>query len=466
MNDWFARDRFIAVVLGLTSVALLVLTGPAACTHIAEQPDGTRSATPPSAAGPGPVAALEPYPLIPLRTDLGEFLIEGEKAYVQQALVAVEKVIKFRRTDPDIRSTRIGAGNHRGDHGTPHGCFPAEFTVQPQDPRGKAAGGIANRRNHGTTFPATVRFSNSETTDVQDLRSASIGLALKIDLRRAGYSEADFLPGTQPAEVREQDFLTGTSRTFLSPDIKDYSYLFEKRVDPGIADIAQIILTHPKVFYDRTIAPRFRGRTAAPLLLQKEFSGILPYAWDTRAVKFKFIPCHAFDPEKFPFDHKDPRYQMKLIAQFLAGAEACYRMRVQVRPDRLPDPPAGESATPAPADPRSHPLEQLFPIEDATVYWPDGTAPAELRTGGGAARMSADFEDVGTIRIKQGTAPLADQACEALAYNPWHGLKAHQPLGSLSRARLVVYRHSERVRREIYREQAMRSSTRERDRLR
>ena len=198
------------------------------------------------------------------------------------------------------------------------------------------------------------------------------------------------------------------------------------------------------------------------LLLQKEFSGILPYAWDTWAVKFKFIPCHAFDPEKFPFDHKDPRYQMKMIAQFLAGAEACYRMRVQVRPDRLPDQPAGETAaaagetaTAAAADPRANPLEKLFPIEDATAYWPEGNAPAEVRTGGGAVRASADFEDVGTIRIKQGTAPLAHQTCEALAYNPWRGLKAHQPLGSLSRARLVVYRQSERVRREIYREQAL-----------
>jgi len=451
MNDWRARERPVAgLAVGLTSVALLVLTGLAACTHTGEKTDGTPSAAEP--ARPGPAAGLEPYPPIPLRKDLGEFLIEGEQAYVQQAFVSVEKVIKFRMTDPDIRSTRIGAGNHRGDHGTPHGCFPAEFLVQRQDPQGKAGGGIADKRNHGTTFPAIVRFSNSETTDVQDLRSASIGLALKIDLQQAGYSEADFLPGTQPPGVREQDFLTGTSRTFLAPDIKDYSWLFEKRVDPGIIDFVQMILTHPKVLYDRTIAPKFRGKSAAPLLLQKEFSGILPYAWDTHAVKFKFTPCHAFDPEKFPFDHKDPRYQMKMIAQFLAGADACYRMRVQVRPDRLPDQPAGEGATAAPADPRANPLEKLFPIEDATVYWPDGDAPAELRTGGGAVRVSADFEDVGTIRIKRGTAPLADQACETLAYNPWHGLKAHQPLGSLSRARLVVYRHSERVRREIYRE--------------
>ncbi|HEU5311493.1 MAG TPA: hypothetical protein VFV24_08580, partial [Candidatus Eisenbacteria bacterium] len=392
LNDWFARARpGGGAAVGLTSVALLVVAALGACTHT-QGTDGT-----PAAAAPvGPAAALDPYPLIPLRKDLGEFLIEGEKAYVEQAFVSVEKVIKFRMTDPDIRSTRIGAGNHRGDHGTPHGCFPAEFLIQRQDPQGKAGQGIADKRNHGTTFPAIVRFSNSETTDVQDLRSASIGLALKIDLQAAGYSEADFLPGTQPPGVREQDFLTGTSRTFLAPDIKDYSWLFEKRVDPGIIDFVQMILTHPKVLYDRTIAPKFRGKSAAPLLLQKEFSGILPYAWDTHAVKFKFIPCHAFDPDKFPFDHKDPRYQMKMIAQFLAGADACYRMRVQVRPDQLPDPHAT-------------PLEKLFPIEDATVYWPDGDAPAELRTGRGAVRVSADFQDVGTIRIRQGSAPLGDQ---------------------------------------------------------
>jgi hypothetical protein len=444
MNDWFVRERPLGgFAVRRTAMALLVLAGLAACTHTSEQTGG-----PPS-------AALDPYPLIPLRTDLGEFLIQDEKAFVQQAIVSVEKVIKFRLTDAEIQSTRIGAGNRRGDHSTPHGCFPAEFTVQPQNPQGQAAGGIADKRNHGTTFPAIVRFSNSETTDVQDLRSASIGLALKIDLQRAGYSEADFLPGTQPSGVKEQDFLTGTSRTFLSPDIKDYSWLFEKRVDPGFTDFVQMILTHPKVLYDRTIAPKFRGKSAAPLLLQKEFSGILPYAWNARAVKFKFIPCHAFDPERFPFDHKDPRYQMKMIAQFLAASEACYRMRVQVRPDQLPGQPAGGITAATPEDPRANPLEKLFPIEDATVYWPDGNAPAEFQTGSGAVRVSADFEDVGTIRIKQGTAPLADQACERLAYNPWHGLKAHQPLGSLSRARLVVYRQSERVRREIYRQQAM-----------
>jgi hypothetical protein len=450
MNDWLGRERPVtAHFVVLISVGLVVVAGMAGCTSRAgtgEAPASSNAQLSLTSAG-----ALEPYPLIPLRTDLGEFLIEDEKAYVRQALESVERVIKFRMTDQDIQSTRIGAGNHRGDHGTPHGCYPAGFTIQPRDGRGKVAAGIADARHHGTTFPAIVRFSNSETTDVDDLRSASIGLALKIDLQRAGYSDADFLRGSQQPGAKEQDFLTGTSRTFLARDIKDYSWLFEKRVDPGITDIAQVILTHPKVFYDRQLAPKFRGRSAAPLLLQKEFSGVLPYAWGNQAVKFKFTPCHAFDAGRFEFDHKDPRYQMKLLNQFLATSEACYQMRVQARPERLPDEPRGPGATGTPMDPRANPLEKAFPIEDATVYWPDDNAPAKVRTSGGVVSVSADFEHVGTITIQPRTPALSDQACEGLAYNPWNGLKAHQPLGSLSRARLVVYRQSELVRREIYR---------------
>lgn len=449
MNDWLGRERLVTALFVLISGGLVVVAGMAGCTSRPGNGEGPASANAqPSLA---PAGALATYPLIPLRTDLGEFLIEDEKAYVRQALDSVERVIKFRMSDQDIQSTRIGAGNHRGDHGTPHGCYPAGFTIQPRDGRGKvAAAGIADARNPGTTFPAIVRFSNSETTDVDDLRSASIGLALKIDLQRAGYSDADFLRGSQQPGAREQDFLTGTNRTFLAHDIKDYSWLFEKRVDPGITDIAQVILTHPKVFYDRQIAPKFRGKSAAPLLLQKEFFGVLPYAWGNQAMKFKFTPCHAFDAGRFEFDHKDPRYQMKLLNQFLATSEACYQMRVQARPE-LPDEPRGAGATGTPMDTRANLLEKAFPIEDATVYWPEDNAPAEVRTSGGVVRLSADFEHVGTITIQPRTPALSDQACEGLAYNPWHGLKAHQPLGSLSRARLVVYEQSELVRREIYR---------------
>ena len=231
MNDWLGRERPVtALFVVLISVGLVVVAGMAGCTSRAGKGEGPASANAqPSLASAG---ALEPYPLIPLRTDLGEFLIEDEKTYVRHALESVERVIKFRMTDQDIQSTRIGAGNHRGDHGTPHGCYPAGFTIQPRD-EGKVAAGIADARNHGTTFPAIVRFSNSETTDVDDLRSASIGLALKIDLQRAGYSDADFLPGSQQPGAREQDFLTGTSRTFLSPGHQGLQLALREAGRPG-----------------------------------------------------------------------------------------------------------------------------------------------------------------------------------------------------------------------------------------
>jgi hypothetical protein len=45
---------------------------------------------------------------------------------------------------------------------------------------------------------------------------------------------------------------------------------------------------------------------------------------------------------------------------------------------------------------------------------------------------------------------MRDRDCECLAFNPWNGLKAHQPLGSLNRARWAVYNGSESVRKDIY----------------
>ena len=45
---------------------------------------------------------------------------------------------------------------------------------------------------------------------------------------------------------------------------------------------------------------------------------------------------------------------------------------------------------------------------------------------------------------------MDDRDCERLAFNPWNGLKAHQPLGSLSRARAAVYKASELARKDLH----------------
>ena len=39
--------------------------------------------------------------------------------------------------------------------------------------------------------------------------------------------------------------------------------------------------------------------------------------------------------------------------------------------------------------------------------------------------------------------------CENLSYTPWHALEEQKPLGSMNRARKVVYQQTARVRREL-----------------
>ncbi len=68
-----------------------------------------------------------------------------------------------------------------------------------------------------------------------------------------------------------------------------------------------------------------------------------------------------------------------------------------------------------------------MPIEDASVAWPEDASPyvtvARLRA---AAQPSWSIDQVHAID-------------DGLAFSPWHGLVAHQPLGGIMRARKPVY---------------------------
>ncbi len=66
------------------------------------------------------------------------------------------------------------------------------------------------------------------------------------------------------------------------------------------------------------------------------------------------------------------------------------------------------------------------PIEDATVEWKEKDSPyhrvAQIRI------PRQRFEDAGRMT-----------RCEQVAFNPWHCLAEHRPLGSMNRARREIY---------------------------
>jgi hypothetical protein len=69
---------------------------------------------------------------------------------------------------------------------------------------------------------------------------------------------------------------------------------------------------------------------------------------------------------------------------------------------------------------------ESMPIEDASVEWSAAQSP---------------WLPVARIRIPpQAVAdPDADQACEAMSFNPWNALVEHRPLGSFNRARREIH---------------------------
>ncbi|MFE1600525.1 hypothetical protein [Methylobacterium sp. ID0610] len=70
-----------------------------------------------------------------------------------------------------------------------------------------------------------------------------------------------------------------------------------------------------------------------------------------------------------------------------------------------------------------------MPIEDAAMPWPEAESP--YRT---VARIAAPRQDAWNA--------AKERAFDGLSSSPWHGLAAHQPLGSIMRARRAVYPRS------------------------
>ena len=79
---------------------------------------------------------------------------------------------------------------------------------------------------------------------------------------------------------------------------------------------------------------------------------------------------------------------------------------------------------------------KTMPIEDASKVWPEDVSP---------------FITVGRIRVDPQTAWSEERSKavnDRMSFNPWHGLAAHRPLGSVNRVRKVVYETAARFRAE------------------
>ena len=279
----------------------------------------------------------------------------------------------------------------RGQHPKTLGCVRAEFVIEPDLPEPLKVGVFASPH----TFPALVRFSNGH--EVDDRKGDIHGVAIKL----LGVEGQSLLPGERDAVT--QDFLLADSPSFFLKDLSDYVRFSLALNWATVSSFGRIALLLRVLLGWRPPWSLFRKALSqkpdSPL--RSWYWSQTPYALGSLEVKYALRPDLSLTPKPPDSGAKD-RLRDALSSQ-LSTSEARFDFLVQTR-----------------TDPSS------MPIEDASVQWDDTKAP---------------FQKVATLRIpvQKFDFPEMWSFAEDLSFTPWHAISEHRPLGTINRARRVIY---------------------------
>jgi hypothetical protein len=260
-------------------------------------------------------------------------------------------------------------------------CVEAEFTVPVDLPADLRVGLFAAPR----TYAASIRFANAASASDQerDIR----GMALRI----AGVGGTNL---TQGADV--QDFVLNSHPVMMAPDAHGFLELLQASEAGGLRR-AMYFLSHP-----RALRIAMAARTHPTCHLDLAYWSATPYLFGAnRAVKYIVVPAS-------PRRSSMPRvltdtYLKDAMRERLSASEAAFDFLVQFQTDA-----------------------RRMPIEDASIEWSPRESPYVPVAHVRIPRQS--FED--PVRLGQ---------CEKMAFNPWHCLPEHRPLGGMNRARREIY---------------------------
>lgn len=260
-------------------------------------------------------------------------------------------------------------------------CLDAEFTVLGGLPVEHRVGVFAAPR----TFGAWIRFANASSASdrERDIRGMSI--------RIAPVAGENLTPG-----VAVQDFVLNSHPVMVAPDTKGFLELLQANEAGGIRR-ALYFLTHPKAARIGVAA-----RANPTCHLDIPYWSTTPFRFGPgRAVKYVVLPASPIRSQR-PSSLTDTYLRDAMRARLDAG-DATFDFLVQFQADAV-----------------------RTPIEDASVEWKVKDAP---------------YHRVARIRIPKQRFEDDERMtrCEQVAFNPWHCLAEHRPLGGMNRARREIY---------------------------
>lgn len=276
----------------------------------------------------------------------------------------------------------------------PHVCARATFTIPedlPQDPQNYKVGLFATPGVHD----AWVRISSDTIPQVSDLDNNTIGFAVKV----LNVPEVPkILPGEE--NFTTHDFVTQNHHVFFSDTAKDFlefnNAAFANQLDAYFTQ-------HPtsKAILDAMAKP-------VSNILQSRFWSTTPYRFGSDYAKYRIKPCsEGGEVEPLP-PAAQRNYLRTRLLRDLAATGGCFELQVQIR--RGPQ----------------------MPLDQATVAWSETDSVPQT-----VARINIPVQQVAQN----------DALCENMEFTAWHALPAHRPVGSINKARGLIYKKLSDLRR-------------------
>ena len=274
----------------------------------------------------------------------------------------------------------------RDAHAKMHGLVKAEFTVLADLPSHLRVGLFREPK----TYQAWVRYSNQDSSLNPDINRDIRGMAIKL----MGVAGEKILDEAKSAATH--DFILISTPVFVTKDVAEFDAMI-KAMGSNILTKAWFFLSHWRILKNLRSAMK-----SFPNLLQTQYFSATPYLFGDRAVKYSARP-HLPRQEALPEKPRDD-FLRERLARDLKQNEFVFDFCVQFQTDK-----------------------ESMPIEDPGVLWDEAVSP---------------FQAVARIKIlRQEFDSEAQRAYgDNLSFSPWHALPVHRPLGSINRARKIVYR--------------------------
>jgi hypothetical protein len=199
-----------------------------------------------------------------------------------------------------------------------------------------------------------------------------------------------------------QDFTMTNNPTPLADNVAQFVDL-GVAMDKGLPDGISFLFHNIKIA--KIVISKVFGRTINTLTNETFWSGSPYLLGRNQAVKWNVRPCQYQLEEKAHLE--DPNYLRTDLQKHLKQQSLCYLLSAQLQKDAT-----------------------LQPIEKHLTEWTEKETPSTpLAKVVFPKELNSQISD-------------NDKTCESLNFNPWNGLKDHQPLGNMNRARGQIYLNS------------------------